>query len=406
MDKRFSILVAFAIGVMLFTSGVSAIASLGITPGRTTIEFEPNLRTSIAATVLNPEGKAINLAISVQGDLANHVILNEEFVSLREGETVREIRFDVQLPKSLKPGLQTAEVIILQLPESAPLSESNLRAVLAVVTQIHVNVPYPGKYAEASLNIANSEKPGEVIFVIPVLNKGNVDIVDAHANVDVYNIMGEKVTSFNTDSISVSSGGRGEIVKKWTSNLPAGTYRAVATLVYDGESTVLEGRFSVGVSDLELQEVTVNDFSLGEIAKFEMLVESRWSVPITGVYTQTVVYDSKGKIMADFKSPSYDIDALSKKVLVSYWDTKGVKKGVYDASIYMNYAGKSVQKDVRFEIEEDSLRVIGLGYVISETKSSGSSTLIVVLIVGIVVLLLLNIMWFLILRKRLARGGK
>ena len=52
------------------------------------------------------------------------------------------------------------------------------------------------------------------------------------------------------------------------------------------------------------------------------------------------------------------------------------------------------------------ISVVGVGYVISAEKTSGGSSLTVILVVGIVVLVLINLVWFLILRKRLKPSSK
>ena len=96
-------------------------------------------------------------------------------------------------------------------------------------------------------------------------------------------------------------------------------------------------------------------------------------------------------------------NALSKKALVSYWDTAGVKAGTYDALVVLKYADQSTENDLQFKVSENSLEVIGLGYVISSGGGGGSNTLMIILIVGIGVLILINLLWFFLFRRRLKR---
>jgi hypothetical protein len=387
------------IGILL----IANVSALGITPARTTIDFEPGLKRSISFSVINSEKRDIDIVIAVQGELKNNVLVHANSFSMSSSEESRQVNYDLTLPATMNPGLHTAEIVVLQLPDEIGTSEAFIGAALAVVNQVYVYVPYPGKYAEASMNIINANQEEDITFIIPVYSRGEFDLVSVKANIDIYNKAGEKVDSFNTNEIDVPSGDRREIVHRWKADVPVGTYRAVATLIYDGETTQLEGSFNVGNQDLELQQVEVNDFSLGDIAKIEMLVENKWSEPIQGAYAQTNIYNDRGELMADFKSADYDVPALSKRVLISYWDTAGVRTGTYDTNVFLKYADKTTQTDLKLKVEQNRIEIIGLGYVISEDSEGDSNTLIIVLVIGVVVLILVNVLWFFLLRKKLKR---
>ncbi|MCK5449669.1 hypothetical protein KAI32_02290 [Candidatus Pacearchaeota archaeon] len=390
-------LIIFALLVFL----IGSVSALGVTPARTTIDFEPGLKRTVSFSVVNSESKDMSLIISPQGELNSSISLKENSVTMSSDEQSKQLSYDITLPNELSPGLHIAEVVILQLPEKSATSEAYVGAALAVVTQLYVHVPYPGKYAEADLNIVNAEQGEDVVFIIPIANRGEFDLVSVKANIDIYNKLNEKVTSFNTATISVGSKERKELVSKWKADAPVGTYRAVVTLTYDGETINLEKQFNIGKEELELQQLEVNDFSLGDIAKMEMLVENKWSEQISGAYSQMQIYNEEEELVADFSSANYDIPALSKKLIVSYWDTAGVKPETYEAKVFLKYADISSQKNLQLKVSENKIEVIGLGYVVSSEGSEGDDNLVFILIVGIVVLILINLLWFLLLRKKL-----
>ena len=180
-----------------------------------------------------------------------------------------------------------------------------------------------------------------------------------------------------------------------------GEYLAKATLIYDEGTLSLEEQFSVGVRELELQEIHVANFNLGDIAKLEMLVENKWSEDISGVYVETLIKGTDGGILSSFESAAQNIAALSKDNFVSYWDTAGVLEGDYDAEILIKYGDKVSQENLKFEVSDDELVVIGLGYVISADGGEETDTIVIVLVVVIVVLVLINLLWFLLVRKKL-----
>jgi hypothetical protein len=385
--------------IILLFGNVSA---LGITPARNTIDFSPNLETEGSFTIINSESREMNIVVYAQGELSEGIYLTENSFLISSGESSKKINYNLKLPANLKPGLNTGEIVVMSLPGKGGTSEAFVGAALAVIHQVHVYVKYPGKYAESDLNVIDANQNEEVVFVIPVFSRGEHDLVSVKANIDIYNQLGEKITTFNTVDISVKSGERREIVHKWKAEVPIGRYLAKVTLIYDGETRNMEKQFKVGQSDLELQNIELRNFRLGEIAKFEMLVENKWSEPIRGAHTQMQIFNNDNQLISDVKSASYDFAPFSKEVLVSYWDTAGAREGNYNTKLFLNYGEQSIQKNIELRVSKDSIRVIGLGYVISE-ESRGRGSLTSFLVVLVILLILLNLFWFLVLRRKLKK---
>ncbi len=400
MDKRFFILV---IGVFI----MSSVLALGITPGRTTIDFESGAKKDVSFDVINSGGTDIKVVFSAQGDLAEYISLPVRESVILGSEKTKSFSYSLNLPSTLEPGLNTGEIIVSQLPTEGSSAGSQIIATLAVVTQVHLYVPYPGKYANAKMYVYGANVGEAVRIVIPVVSVGEFDLTSVSANVDIYSGAGERIDSFNIGPISVPSGTKKELVYDWVKNVPIGNYVAKASLIYDDGIINLEESFSVGSEELELQEINVKDFNLGEIAKLEMLVENKWSSEISEVYIETKILNDKGGVVSDFKSSSNDIDALSKQVFVSYWDTNGVLEGDYDAEVSIKYADKISEKGLKFKVSQNELVIVGLGYVISAEDSSGEiDTIVIVLVVIIVLMVLINLLWFFLLRKKLMGGRK
>src|SRR3989344_3857673 len=165
---------------------INGVFALGITPARTTINFAPGLEQDVSFTIVNSEHKDINLVVYAAGELNQSVFISESLLEMKANDEAKEIKYKVELPLELKPGLNTAEIVVLEVHSGV----AGIGGVVGVATQLHVLVPYPGKYAEAELNIISGE---EVTFVIPVFSRGKVDLVSVKVNVDIYNAMGEKI---------------------------------------------------------------------------------------------------------------------------------------------------------------------------------------------------------------------
>ena len=394
------VFIAVILGLFL----ISFASSLGVSPARTTINFEPGLQKEVTFEVINSEGREMNIVLAGDGELAEHISVSSNNAKVLATESSREFSYSINLPSELEPGLHEAQIYILEAPSGGSEAGTQVLATLGVVTQLHVHVPYPGKYANAKMVIYNANQGENVKFVFPVVSAGEFDLTSVRANVDIYNKLNEKIDSFNTNSIQVPSGEKKEIVYNWKADVPIGGYRASAALIYDEGTINLEEIFSVGSKELELQEITINEFSLGEIVKLEMLVENKWSEPISGAYIETRILNDEGGLVSNFESASHDIDPLVKKVFNSFWDTAGVKVGTYETEISINYADKSSKKNLQFQVEENELTILGLGYVVSSrTGESNTDTLVVILISVVIILVLVNLLWFFLLRKRLKK---
>lgn len=400
MDRKIFLFVSLFAFLFLMQN----VFALGTFPGKTNIDFVPGLSQTISFTVVNSEQKNITVVVSVQGELEEYVTIPETVIKMSSNEASKEVSYQINLPQELPPGIHSADVVIIQLPDQfIDTGQMSVGAAVAVLAELNVNVPYPGKFAEGNINILGPESDGSVQFVVTVNNKGEFDIMRAVAAVDIYTSLNEKVATVNTNEISLLSKQRGELVAKWDSrSLPSGRYIAKANVVYDEKTFSVEKEFGVGRQRLILEGIEVNDFKLGEIAKFEVLVQNEWSERIDGAFVEMIVYSKDGNILADFKSQNYDIESLNEAMMVAFWDTEGVKEDTYDSKIFLRYAGASDEKELSLDVSSDAIEIIGFGYVISKGAAS-SSNLIYILIGVIVLLVVANLSWFLLLRKKIMK---
>ncbi|OIO80235.1 hypothetical protein AUJ84_04290 [Candidatus Pacearchaeota archaeon CG1_02_32_132] len=394
--------------ILLFILLATNVFAIGITPGKTDVDYNPGTSREIEFIVINTDAQDSDFAVLIQGDLNESISVSEVSFKMLAGESEKKLKYKIDIPNSLSPGLHKGEIVVVQLPKKSGTGGAFIGAAVAVATQVHVFVLYPGKYAEASLDVLGPDADGSVTFVIPVTSRGDLDLVRVRADIDIYSSLNEKIDSVTTNQIEIKSGERKEVAVVWKGDVPPGPYRAVATLVYDEQTLKLEREFDLGQQVLDVSSIVVNDFSLGGIAKFEILVENKWNRELSGTYAEMQIYNNKGEVMADFKSPTYDISALSKSVMVAFWDSEGVKAGVYDATLFLRYGSKSDQRELQLDVSNNRINVIGIGYVISEGSSSSlfSNPIVVVLAVGIVLLIIVNALWFIFLRKKLKGRSK
>ena len=390
---------------------VNNISALGITPGRTTINYEKGMEKEIAFSVLNNEHKNMQVLLMVQGELNESVTLFEGMVEFLPSEESKSLKYKIKLPAGIEkePGLHEAEIVALEIPR-AGADGTYVGATVAVVSQIHVQVPCPGKCIETDLNVLDAEQNSTATFIVPVINRGQLDIGEVRASIDIYTSLNEKITTVETDYWPLESGARTELSGKWQVDVPSGDYLAKVTVFYDGESKSFEKQFAVGTQALTIESILVNNFQLGEIAKLQILVENRWNQELKSVFANLLVYNQQDQVMADVKSAGQDIPALTKKELIAYWDTVGVKEGQYNGKLMVKYGEKSSDRNLVLKVSENNLDITGVGYAIRPQGGKGV-TLTTILLVIVIILLLVNVAWFVFFKRfigkrKTAKAGK
>ena len=390
-------------GILIMLLILPNILGLGITPGRTTINYEKGLEQEIDFSVLNSDHKNMEILLTVRGELNDSITLYDSLVNFMPSEESKNFKYKIEMPNNiaLEPGLHKAEIVALQIPKKGS-DGTYVGATIAVISQVYVYVACPGKCIETDLNVLDAEENSTATFIVPIINRGKLDIGSARAIIDIYNLDYEKKGSLETDTLSVPSGSRTELSGKWGVNLNSGNYIAKISVFYDGETKTFEKQFSIGKNILSIESILVNNFQLGEIAKLQILVENRWNQELRDVFANLLVFNKDNQVMADIKSASDKVPALSKKELIAYWDTVGVSEGEYDGKLAVYYNDKSSDKNLILKVSEDSLDVFGIGYAIRPKGGKGID-ITMILMVLVIILLIANLSWFIFFRRALKK---
>ncbi len=399
--KNFVISVLF---LMIILSGIENILTLGITPGRTTVDYENGVEKDFTFSVLNNEHKHMQVVLMAQGELNDSIkIYTSEkrsgIIDFLPSEASKQFSYKIKFPKSIedKPGLHTAEIVALEIPQVSG-EDSYVGATVAVVSQVYVYVACPGKCIDADFEILDAEKNTTATVIIPVINRGKVGIGNARAIIDIYNFDYEKKDSITTDSWPIEPGARSELSAKWNVNLNAGNYIAKVSVVYDGETINFEKQFTIGDQLLTIESILVNDFQLGEIAKLHILVENKWNQELENVFANLLIYNTDKQVMADIKSSNENIASLAKKTLIAYWDTVGVSEGEYNGKLMVVHNKKSIDKNLVLKVRQNSLDIFGVGYTIQPRGDDGFD-ITSILILLVIILLIVNLSWFVFYKR-------
>lgn len=377
--------------------------ALGISPGRKVIDFEPKLRKEVTLTLFNTEHRDFRAVVLTRGELSKYIQLSQNSIEFSADEAEKSLSYEIFLPERFeKPGAHSGEVIIRELPSGEEGKEIVVDALVAVVSEIQVKVPFPGKYAEANFNIVGAGENKDAKFFLQVANLGEVDIKSAKAFIYIYDINNNLISIVKSEEKSINTRERKELVANWKANVSLGDYRATAILDYDGVILNLESSFLVGDFFVKPLDISIKNFKLGSVAKFTVLVENVANREIKDVTAQLLLFDENENKVMDIKSAPTEIDASSKKELIAYWDTENVKEGTYAGKIIFGYEGKSSERQIRTVVKENEIKTEIIGITafavdIPEAESEPNKGLVITII--IIVLVLSNIAWLIYFKK-------
>lgn len=144
-NKGNALIMAMAILAVLSLSAAN-VKAIGVTPGRTTVDFEPNLEKEVTFTIINNEHKEFSAFVYAEDELKDSITSEKNIIDFKETDEAKPFTFRFRLPEKMeKPGDHWAKVVVMEMPPGKEASEGQVvLATTAVVHQLKVRVPYPG----------------------------------------------------------------------------------------------------------------------------------------------------------------------------------------------------------------------------------------------------------------------
>lgn len=401
--KRNRINIKLIVWIILLVLMMQCVFALGITPSRKIIKYEPGLKQDLELLVINNEHKDLKLLVYAQGELSNYVNLDYELITMRSDEESKLLFYSLELEEDeLKPGKHEIGIVVLEFESDEQETEEAavIKSTAALISQIILEVPYAGKYAEATLNIESGEQWENVRFVMPVFNFGTEDILNASAVIHIFGPTNELVGETVSNSISIPVTKQGDLKANWNAEVYPGYYRAVADITYDEKKTRIEQIFTVGSPTVLIKEIKINDFDLGEIVKFDIDLYNNWNSEIKDLYGELIVRDENLNLVSQTKTPATTLNPLSNGFLFAYWDTKNALIGKYNLLLNLYYSDKKIDKEFEMILSPNSADILSTtGQVTGIKQSKWINTLLIMAIVMILVIINGIMIYFAMRRK-------
>jgi hypothetical protein len=393
-DRRIvNIAILLAISILLSSSAFA----IGVSPSKNVVPFKPGQKVSYTLDIVNNGHEMLDVLVYPRGEFEKDIKLSTQSFRMGAKEETKRINIEFTMPGSIeKAGEHTVDIVAVGSTQTPEESEAIVKADLAVISKLIIDVPYPDKYAEARMYALDTELGKKTSFSIPVFNKGSKDIEQLYATVEVSNSDGTKIDEITTEKTSLKKGDNTKLIAQATKEYPNGEYHAVATVHYDEKQTRAETMFSVGELELQIKALVVDGFVLGQVARFDIMLQNSWSTDLKGVYAEMEITDQDNNRMTEFKTVATDIPAKQFGRLEGYWYTEGVMPGIYTAKVTLYYANKITEKMFELEVQPNRIltRELVAGRAVSaqeEVNIQNNSYLILIILVLVAVIAVLFI---------------
>lgn len=318
--------------IIIFASSSHAIL---LSPPSYSFDFSPGVSHDCSFIVKNTNDYVTSFSLHVEGPL-NESIKLSEYSATVQPNIWHPFSCSIKLPPDIAPGLSENKVVTMEGKQGS----DNVGAVAGVGLLLNVRKPYPGKYLEADLQVADSEVDKPVLFRLLLTSRGSERVDSAKSTFYVYSPSGELLATLYSESVSIVPSATVELSAFWSYGKP-GVYRVVADVSYDNSKVSAERYFKVGDFLIQIVKVSAPDTKIGSIAKVFVDVSSVWNSAIDSVFASLDVKDVNGAVVASSESPSFSLSPWESKSLTLYFDASNLKPSVYDLLVTLNYANRT-----------------------------------------------------------------
>ncbi|MEM4152566.1 MAG: hypothetical protein QXK80_00375 [Candidatus Pacearchaeota archaeon] len=233
------ILLAVTFLLLLFL--IDGAVALGISPGRATFNFEPNVEKVVALTIVNTEHKAMNVSIRVEGEWAQFVELNQSYLEFAPEDESKSINYKIKFPSQISAGFDgiKAKIVVTEISNA----QGTVSTKIAVEHQLYILTGKTRKIENKSnekINITriytrNYTKGKEAIINIDISNPTEKTI-EVYSTILVYDSYGSLRSEFNSTTETIDPNSSKTLEAFWNLNeLELGNYGGKLLVYYDNE---------------------------------------------------------------------------------------------------------------------------------------------------------------------------
>lgn len=330
---------------ILFLS--SSCFAITLTPSGFETEYTPG-----AVREFTFFGEGCPCLISLEGELSNSSTFLSDFFL----PTTQQFKVQLTIPE-LSPGSHSLLVRNSEVPPEKKYGQpTGVSSLASVIAKIKVNVPYPGKYLEASLlDISKNNQAGQpVYFNINVQSRGKEEIKKIKGLIDIYDST-EKTNKITTVPLTeidnFPSLGSGVLYAEWNTLklTKPGQYQASAKIDYDGTEIIAERSFLLGTPQIEILSLFPPELPNTEISTLALGLKSVWNENIN-FYVNLLVKDENGQLLKEMKSQNFDLAPWTNFQANVFFDPLGLPAKEYTLEVILHYLNLETKKEFKIKL--------------------------------------------------------
>jgi len=344
--------------------------AIGITPGRTSLALDEKPEHKIELRLINNEHKDMTVVLYSEGELKDNIIIEKPNIQMTQSQEEYYAYYKLVIDDKIKkPGIHRGRVIAREGNDNLQDEIISVDVSAAVATQVSLIVPYPDKYLEPEFYTIGEDIDKEIRLYVLAVNLGLKKIENAYATIIVTDTNGKTALRTETSRISLDTLEKKEMIASWHPPIKPGKYKVTIGVTYDEKTTTLEKNIQLGYAIIDLIGVSVKDFKLGGIAKFNIIIENRGSSELNELFANMKITNKDGTEIAEIKSPTTTLPESERQTLYTYWDTEGISKGEHKSDLSLKNNQESLlDKKLSINVKDSSIdiSILGTGYVIKE----------------------------------------
>ena len=337
------------IGIIIFLS--NNVYSLGISPGKLEMDFQPGLEQEFDYYVVNDGDSLVRVNISLtEGDFSEYVSIDTTEMEVNPGDA-KLFKVFLDLPESLeKPGENKVKIIVSELPTDDEGEGTFISSLIQIIGNIVIHVPYEGQFLSSELQIGDSTLGEDIVSHVTLKNLGLEHVASYSGEITLSdfdgNVIGSKIFDGNLSAQ--------DEIKRWfliTPNInSSGEYLGEVKIEYSDKTSYDNVTFRVGDLYIELLDYPKELIS-DQINIYSINVKSNWNEEIQNSFAQLNL-EVPGKLVSS-KSESFNIGPWKEQEIKMFVDLSGVEPGDYNAVLSLNYGDRSTIEEFKINIKDD-----------------------------------------------------
>ncbi|MFP4119066.1 MAG: hypothetical protein ACLFTH_03350 [Candidatus Woesearchaeota archaeon] len=380
----------------------SSVFAFGVAPSQYSFDIDEDI-DELKLKVINSQNEDLMLSIRATGELGKYIDLPKDTIAVRPSENEKTLHYKIDLPDELPSGISEGAIVVKNIGGSSADGDSVVSASVAVRQKIKVFSPYPDRYLDGDLFVQSTDLSRPVTFSAHVKNKGS-QATDVSGSILIRTPANAEVGRVSLDKTHIEALSAKKLRVSFDDLENPGVYIAEAHLNYGDEHLSLEKQFMVGNKEIVVNDVSVDEFRLGEIVRLDIDLMNDWNQKIRDVSAEIEVLDDSGTIVDTSETTSTDIKSYDDASLEAFWDTEGIDPGTYDIAVRLLYDDVVSEYYFNAAVGADSIKVSSdelSGKVAGNDDDADGPDIYTIVVLLIIAIIVINISWFVLIKKKM-----